>query len=140
MSSNKQSGLALNFLEALEQVVIVRQPVVELGKDIQETFLRAISSFMFLNDDMIGLDFSKTSSSSFSSMSSWEETLDLRSSISYSNPEANVSHADSQREAIGSFASAALAIRGCLVVLAVFSCTLQFLEGSESKSDPTEVR
>jgi len=34
--------LGLDFLEALEQVVIVRQPVVELGKDIQETFVRAI--------------------------------------------------------------------------------------------------
>jgi hypothetical protein len=70
---------------------------------------------------MIGLDFSKTSSSSFSSMSSWEETLDLRSSISYSNPEANVSHADSQREAIGSFASAALQY------VVVSSCSPSFL-------------
>jgi len=63
----------------------------------QVTFLSAVSSFLFLNDDRIQLDSSKTSSTGFYSMSSWGKKSLLEKWDFLYDPETNVSDADLQR-------------------------------------------
>jgi hypothetical protein len=74
--------------------------------------------FFSLNDDRIRLDSSKTSSTGFSSLSSDNDH------------EANVSDADSQRILQVGERKFPL-LKPCQMVLLVFYCTLEFLEGSE---------
>ena len=123
----------------------MRKLVVELELDNQETFVRGMS-FLFLKDNNIQLDSSKTFPLTSFLWALGQESLYLKSKISYNDPETKVSDVDSQRfcrserETIGRFSSRSPANRCFIIVIVVFSCTLQFLEGSESKSNPTEVR
>ena len=88
----------------------MRKLVVELELDNQETFVRGMS-FLFLKDNNIQLDSSKTFPLTSFLWALGQESLYLKSKISYNDPETKVSDVDSQRfcrserETIGRFRS-----------------------------------